>query len=102
VITRKDRLLTLNLRAIKRLACEISQARVFRLVHGVVSYGHSLAEQYRIQEGYKDSSQVIGFAKTHQAMVTLDKLIGDVLIDEGVSVVAIPPSACIEGGKTIA
>jgi len=95
VITRKDRPLTPNLRAIKRLPREISQARVFRLVHGGGSYGHSLAEQYRIQEGYKDSSQIIGFKKTHQAMVTLDKLIVDALIDEGVSAVAIPPSACI-------
>lgn len=41
---------------------------------------------------------VLGFAKTHQAMVKLDKLIVDALIDEGVSAVAIPPSACIEGG----
>lgn len=97
MITRKDRPLTPNLRAIKRLAREISQDRVPRLVvvHGGGSYGHPLAEQYRIQEGYKDPSQVMGFSKTHQAMVTLDKLIVDALIDEGVPAVAVPPSSCI-------
>ena len=97
MITRKDRPLTPNLRAIKRLAREISQARVPRLVlvHGGGSYGHPLAEQYRIQEGYKDPSQVIGFSKTHQAMVTLDKLIVDALIDEDVPAVAVPPSSII-------
>jgi len=97
VITRKDKPLTPSLRDIKRLAREISQAKVPRLVlvHGGGSYGHPLAEQYRIQDGYKDPSQVMGFSKTHQAMVTLNKLIVDALIDEGVPAVAVPPSSCI-------
>ncbi len=56
MIIRKDRPLTPNLRAIKQLPREVSQARVSRLVHGEGSYGQSLAEQYRIQEGCKDSS----------------------------------------------
>jgi len=97
VITRKEKPLTPNLGAIERLAREISQANVPRLVlvHGGGSYGHPLADQYRIQEGYKDPSQVIGFSKTHQAMVTLNKLVVDALIRHNVPAVGIQPSSCM-------
>lgn len=97
VITRKEKPLTPNLHAMERLAREVSQANVphLVLVHGGGSYGHPLAEQYRIQEGYKDSSQVMGFSKTHQAMVTLNKLVVDALINYGVPAVGIQPSSCI-------
>lgn len=97
VITRKDKPLTPNLEAIRRLAREISQARVphLVLVHGGGSFGHPLAEQYRIQEGYKNPSQIMGFSKTHQAMVALDKLIVDTLIEKEVPALALPPSSWI-------
>lgn len=97
MITRKEKPLTPNLRAIRRLAREISQANVSRLilVHGGGSYGHPLARQYRIMDGYKDPSQIMGFSKTHQAMVALNRLVVDALIHHDVPAVAVQPSSCI-------
>jgi isopentenyl phosphate kinase len=98
VITRKGKPLTANLRAIRRLANEISSAEAASLVvvHGGGSFGHPLAKRYAIKEGYKNkASQALGFAKTHQAMVTLNKLVVDALIHHNVSAVAVSPSSCI-------
>jgi len=97
VITNKEKPLTPNLPAIKRLANEISQANVSSLVivHGGGSFGHPVAEKYGIREGYKDSSQIMGFSKTHQAMTKLNKLIVDSLIDHNMPAVEVQPSSCV-------
>lgn len=98
MITRKQKPLTANSSAIKRLAREISESGVtdLILIHGGGSFGHTLAKQYAIKEGYKkEASQVLGFSKTHQAMVALNKLVVDALIQHNVSAVAISPSSCI-------
>jgi isopentenyl phosphate kinase len=97
VITRKEKPLTPNLQAIERLTREISQANVLPLVlvHGGGSFGHPVAEQYGIREGYKDPSQIMGFSKTHQAMTELNKLIIDSLINHNIPAVEVQPSSCI-------
>jgi len=98
VITRKQKLLTANLGAIRRLAKEISSAEVASLVvvHGGGSFGHPLAKRYAIKEGYKgEDSQALGFAETHQAMVTLNKLVVGALIHSNVPAVAVSPSSTI-------
>lgn len=97
VITIKKESFTLNKRAITRLAEEIKRADVNSLVivHGGGSFGHPAAKQYRIYEGYKDSSQIIGFAKTHQAMTILNKHIVNSLIDRRIPAVEIQPSSII-------
>jgi len=98
VITRKEKPLTANLRAIRRLAKEISSAEAapLVLVHGGGSFGHPLAKRYAIKEGYKNKvSQALGFAETHQAMVSLNKLVVDALIRQNVPAVAVSPSSCV-------
>jgi len=98
VITRKEKPLTPNLWAIKRLALEIASAEAASLivVHGGGSYGHPLAKRYAIREGYKNkASQAFGFALTHQAMVALNKLVVDALIYHKIPAVAVSPSSCI-------
>lgn len=65
------------------------------MVHGGGSFGHPVAKQYRINEGYKDSSQIIGFSKTHQAMTVLNNLVVDSLINQDIPAIAVPPSSCI-------
>ena len=80
-----------------RLAEEIRHADVspLILVHGGGSFGHPVAKQYRINEGYTDSSQIIGFSKTHQAMTVLNNLVVDSLINQDIPAIAVPPSSCI-------
>jgi isopentenyl phosphate kinase len=97
VITIKNKSFTLNKRAITRLAEEIKRADVNSLVivHGGGSFGHPVAKQYGIDEGYKDSSQIIGFAKTHQAMIKLNKHVIDSLINQNIPAVEIQPSSII-------
>jgi isopentenyl phosphate kinase len=97
VITNKEKALTPSLPAIERLTKEISRANVspLVLVHGGGSFGHPLAKRYAIKEGYKnDAAQVFGFCETHQAMVTLNKLLVDALIKHNIPAVAVSPSSC--------
>jgi len=98
VITWKEKSFTANLPAINRIAEEISQANVSQLiiVHGGGSFGHPLAKQYSIKEGYRgERAQLLGFSKTHQAMVYLNKLVVDALIQHNILAVAVPPLSCV-------
>lgn len=97
VITYKKRRLTSNRKTITRLAYEISRANVSPLVivHGGGSFGHPIAKDYRINEGLKKPSQIIGFSKTHQAMTKLNKIIIDALINHNIPAVPLQPSSFI-------
>lgn len=97
VITLKEKPFTPNKEAIMRLAGEIKRANVEPLIviHGGGSYGHPVAKKYRIKEGWRNSSQTIGFSKTHQAMVSLNKIVLDALIQEVIPAVTVQPSAFI-------
>lgn len=96
-ITFKDKPLTPNLRAMKRLAREIRRAEVSNLiiVHGGGSFGHPIAKEYSIKEGLQTESQNIGFCWTHNAMVTLNSLFVNALIQNDVCAVTVAPSSCI-------
>jgi isopentenyl phosphate kinase len=96
-ITIKSQPLTLDKGAINRLAEEIERADAGPLVivHGGGSFGHPVAEQYRIDEGYKDPSQILGFSKTHQAMTTLNRQVIASLVDRNIPAVEIKPSSII-------
>ncbi len=97
VITDKEKKLTPDLQAIERLTKEISRANVSHLVlvHGGGSFGHPIAEQYGIAEGYKDASQIMGFSITHQRMTKLNKLIVGSLINHNIPAVEVQPSSCV-------
>jgi len=97
VITDKEKPMTPNIDAIERLAKEIADAIVerFIIVHGGGSFGHPLAKQYKIKEGYEKPSQIEGFSKTHQAMLELNKLVVDALIQHNIAAFSVSPSSCI-------
>jgi isopentenyl phosphate kinase len=97
VITEKDKLFKPNTTVIERLAQEIAIAKTgpVVIIHGGGSFGHPVADQYDIVKGYKYSDQLIGFAKTRQAMLELNKLIIDALIKNNISAVSVQPSSCI-------
>jgi len=97
VITEKDKPLTPNIHAIRRLAGEISraEARPLIIIHGGGSYGHPLAKKHGIAEGFKRASQVFGFSETHQAMVSLNSLLVKSLLESGLPAFSISPSSFI-------
>jgi isopentenyl phosphate kinase len=94
-ITRKEKALTPRIGVIKRLAKEIARAEVAALIvlHGGGSFGHPVAEKYRLTNGLDDPSQLIGFVETHEAMVSLNRLVVNALIENGVPALGMPPSS---------
>jgi isopentenyl phosphate kinase len=105
-ITFKEKPLKARIRNIRRLAREIAKADIQNLliIHGGGSFGHPLAKEYDIINGYQSASQLIGFAKTHEAMIALNKIIVDALISNNIPAVGIPPSSCVltENGRITA
>ena len=97
VVTFKDRCMTANSDAIKRIAQEISAAggRGLVIVHGGGSYGHPLAKKHKISDGYHSDTQLPGFSKTRQAMIQLNSIIVDALLDENIPATSINPSSFI-------
>jgi len=98
VITHKDKPRVANVAAIKRLAKEIAEAKTPQLiiVHGGGSFGHPLAKKYAIKEGYRgEASQLLGFTETHQAMITLNNMVLEALIQHNIPALTIAPSSFI-------
>jgi len=97
LITDKRRFETPRPAVITRLAKEIAEALHakpdLRLVlgHGSGSYGHFVAQKYRIQEG--NLQDWLGYAETSSAAQRLNRLVTDSLLAEGVPVVSLQPSA---------
>lgn len=97
VITVKDKPLTADHDNIGRLCEEIKAAwpQPIIVVHGGGSFGHPVASRYRIAEGYTSERQIPGFARTHQAMVRLNSIIVDTLVDLGIPAISVTPSSFI-------
>ncbi|MBS7621418.1 hypothetical protein KEJ32_04830, partial [Candidatus Bathyarchaeota archaeon] len=97
VITDKSKELGVQMEAISRIADEILEANTKNLiiVHGGGSFGHPVAQKHAIKEGFKEESQIIGFAETHHVMTVLNGLFMDALIWRGIPAVSITPSSCI-------
>jgi isopentenyl phosphate kinase len=94
VVTVKDRPFTPNHANIERLATEIAEAGLPSLciIHGGGSFGHPVAHEYDLTRGYQTPRQLMGFAKTKFAMTTLNNLVIDALIRNGVPAVPVQPS----------
>ena len=97
LITDKLRYETPRPAVISRLAKEIQAALQARpdmqlvLGHGSGSYGHFVADRYRVQDGHLDDWR--GYAETGASAQRLDRLVVDALLSEGVRVVSLQPSA---------
>lgn len=78
VITDKCRARSARFEVIQQLVSEIVDSGIpLIIVHGGGSFGHPLAKQFEIIQGYNISipDQVYGFTQTHQAMDELNQLI---------------------------
>jgi isopentenyl phosphate kinase len=97
VVTDKAKPFTPNLPVIERLADEIHQAQPTNLIliHGGGSFGHPVAKKYSIAGGFKDRSQLAGFSETHEAMVSLNKMIVESLLKKDVLAFGMAPSSFI-------
>ena len=105
VITDKNQPFTARENTIRRLAQEMRQALEdqphLRLVlgHGSGSFGHVVGQKYRTRQGIVDASEHLrqegwrGFAETAAAAARLNRLVTDLMLEEGVPVVSYQPSA---------
>jgi isopentenyl phosphate kinase len=97
VITLKEMPMTANLDNIKHLCEEIRAVwpTPLVIVHGGGSFGHPVAQKYDLTNGLKSSRQIVGFVKTHQAMVSLNNIIVNAFIEAGLPAISIAPSSFI-------
>jgi isopentenyl phosphate kinase len=97
VITVKEEPMTADNENIWRLCEEIRAAWPIPLIiiHGGGSFGHPVASRYGIAEGFTSERQVQGFAKTHQAMVKLNGIVVDRLVEMGLPAVSVAPSSFV-------
>jgi len=95
VITDKSKPFKVKSAVIERLAKELKVVKgPLIVVHGGGSFGHPLASKYKIADGYKKKSQLMGISLTHRAMERLNSYLVEALQKVGIPAVAVQPSAC--------
>ena len=97
VITDKAKQCCFKPEIMNRLSKEINKAsQQLILVHGAGSFGHVLAKQYRLNEGYKDDDQLRGFSLTHSMVQQLSSLVLKSLHDHDIEAVAVSPHSILK------
>lgn len=94
VITDKTQYRTFREDVLSRLVGEIvSAGKEVVLIHGAGSFGHVLASEHHIQNGYTDESQIPAAAKVMEDVRDLNLRVMRVLNDGGLPSASLPPSA---------
>jgi len=96
VITNKAKECCFKQDIMERLAAEMKQAnKQIIVIHGAGSFGHILAKQYKLNDGFKRKKQVEGFALTHAMVQRLNNLVLASLQNHRLPAVSIPPHAIL-------
>ncbi|MCL1810619.1 MAG: isopentenyl phosphate kinase [Methanomassiliicoccaceae archaeon] len=104
VITDKTQYRTFNKDVVRRLCGEIKDSGASAIiVHGGGSFGHVLAKEYSLQNGFADPRQIPAVARTQYDMRELDQMVIGELLDADIPAVSVPPGSCfmMDGGKLI-
>jgi isopentenyl phosphate kinase len=96
VITDKRNYRVLREEVLDRLAGEIAslQERVV-IVHGAGSFGHVIASQHRIQDGYREEEQKMAASKVMEDVRALNLAVMSALLRSGLPAVSLPPSVLV-------
>ena len=95
VISDKNKPFSFNENIVRQITDEIATfypKEKFIMVHGGGSFGHPLAKKYGIRNGL-DREKMIGFCKTHEAMLDLNKKIVNIFHDKKLPAYPISPSS---------
>ena len=101
LITDKNQPLTARPNIIKRAALEIKEfweenPKIHLLIgHGSGSFGHAIADKHQTQRGGWDQKYWQGFSEVWQAARQLNQLVVESFHQEGLPVIAFPPSAAV-------
>lgn len=94
LLTYKNRKFSLRRRVLNRIASEIkAAAQSLVIVHGGGSYGHPVAYEYRLNEGYREKKQIMGVALTRYAMDEFNRAVVQAFLDAGLKAVSLQTSA---------
>lgn len=97
VITDKSKKYFFRKEVTDKLSIEIKKAnKDIILVHGAGSFGHILAKEYTLNQGYKNDEQLQGFSLTHAMVQKLNSLVLSSLHDNGIAAVSIPPHVILK------
>jgi isopentenyl phosphate kinase len=96
VITNKAQECCFKQEVMDRLATEIQKTNQHGIIiHGAGSFGHILAKQYKLNNGFKQKKQIEGFALTQAMVQRLNNLVLASLQNHGIPAVSIPPHAIL-------
>ncbi|MEM0466000.1 MAG: isopentenyl phosphate kinase [Candidatus Thermoplasmatota archaeon] len=97
VITDKSKPYFFKKNTVDRLAYEIKTAgQQVMLVHGAGSFGHILAKEYHLEDGFQDKKQLYGMVATLEKVQKLNTMILEVFLTHSLPVVSLPPHAFLE------
>lgn len=97
VITDKTKECTFKTETMDKLAENIKKAdKQIIIVHGAGSFGHILAKEYGLNQGYKRLEQIKGFSLTHEKVQTLNSLVLKSLQKNDIHAVSISPHSNIK------
>ena len=95
VITDKSRYRTFNADTVRRLCREIKESgEKVIVVHGAGSFGHVLAQESHLNEGFSDKSQIPAVAQVCYDMRDLNSMIIKELNDAGLPAISVPTGSC--------
>ncbi len=96
VITNKTKECCFKQNTMDQLSAEIKKAnKQVILIHGAGSFGHILAKQYTLNDGFTQNKQIKGFCLTQAMVQRLNSLVLDSLHTHDVPAVSIPPHAVL-------
>jgi len=61
------------------------------IIHGAGSFGHIIADKYKLNDGYNSDDQLLGFSLTHGMVQKLSSLVLESFHKNGIPAVAVPP-----------
>lgn len=97
VIAQKEKKFEFNHEIMDNLSQELKKAnQEVILVHGAGSFGHLLAQQYKLNHGFSSKEQLQGFSQTHEKVQELNSFVLSSLLKHNIHAVSIPPHAILE------
>lgn len=97
VITDKTKECTFKTEIMDKLSDNIKKSKKqMIIVHGAGSFGHILAKEYELNQGYKRLEQIKGFSLTHEKVQSLNSLVLKSLQNHDINAVSISPHSTIK------
>lgn len=102
VITDKTRYRTFNKDRVSRLCDEIKRSgKEAVIVHGAGSFGHVLAKEYSLQNGYSRPEQIPAVSRVQYDVRELNSMVISELLSNDMPATSVPPGSCfmMDDGK---